>query len=289
MQVQPNTDGSVTLHQASYIDKMAKLYLGTHSNMKSFKNPSRGDLPELVEAALGPDAEPPTAEQVTSFQSFIGALLYAAVSTRPDIAYPVGMLCRAMAKPTPELFAAAEQVLIYLVGTKDIGVTFDASDTEPILSGRSDSNWATRHSTTGYIFSVFNGAISWVCKKQPTIALSSTEAEIVSASASASEAVYLRTLLEELGFPQSEPTELRVDNQGVVFAATYPGHSHTKMKHVERRHFFVRELVQNGKLNVTYISTDDNVADIFTKPLATKRFKELRDKAMNIKQRTPST
>ena len=61
------------------------------------------------------------------------------------------------------------------------------------------------------------------------------------------------------------------------------------MKHVERRHFFVRELVQNGKLNVTYISTDDNVADIFTKPLATKRFKELRDKAMNIKQRTPST
>ena len=101
--------------------------------------------------------------------------------------------------------------------------------------------------------------------------------------------MYLRTLLEELGFPQSEPTELRVDNQGVVFAATYPGHSHTKMKHVERRHFFVRELVQNGKLNVTYISTDDNVADIFTKPLATKRFKELRDKAMNIKQRTPST
>lgn len=73
--------------------------------------------------------------------------------------------------------------------------------------------------------------------------------------------------------------------KGAVFTSKYAGHNHSKMKHVARRHFFVRDLVTAGKLNVTFIPTADNVADLFTKPLATRRFIELRDKAMNIRSR----
>ena len=150
-----------------------------------------------------------------------------------------------------------------------------------------DSDWAVKHSTSGYIFRVARGAISWLSQKQGSIALSSTEAEIYAASSGGTEAVFLRSLLEEMGFEQPAPTELRVDNQGAVFTSKYAGHSHSKMKHVARRHFFIRELVQDGKVNVSFIRTDDNIADLFTKPLVTRRFQELRDLAMNIKPRKP--
>ena len=285
VQVKPNADGTITLHQQAYIEKLANTYLGDGFNRVKHKNPASSDLPSLVEAALSA-TEPIDPERTKSYQSLVGAILYCSISTRPDISYATGMLCRAMSKPTPELFAAAERVLLYLEGTKELGITFDAGDAQSIkLSGMSDSDWATQHSTSGYIFSVFNGAVSWLSKKQPVIALSSTEAEIMAASIAGSEAVSLRSLLSEMGFKQDEPTELRVDNKGAVFTAKYHGAGHSKLKHVERRHLWIRELVQDGKLNVSFIRTDDNVSDLFTKPLPTRRFLLLRDLAMNIKSR----
>ena len=287
VQIQPNTDKSVTIHQRAYIEKLAAAYLGDLTTRTQYKNPAHGDLPGLVEQAVESSATAP-ADLVHSYQSLVGALLYCAVSTRPDISYAVGMLCRAMTKPTQELLAAAQRVLIYLSVTKDLGITFEANDSDAMeVSGFSDSDWAVKHSTSGYLFRLAKGAVSWKSAKQPSVALSSTEAEITAASYAGAEAIYLRNLLEEIGFKQPEPTTLHVDNQGAVFISKYAGHSHSKMKHVARRHFFVRELVQDGKLRVSFVRTDDNVADLFTKPLVTRKFQELRDLAMNIKQRTP--
>ena len=150
----------------------------------------------------------------------VGAILYCSVCTRPDIAYATGMLCRAMTKPTPELFAAAERVLLYLERTKDLGLTFKSGDVSAIaLEGMSDSDWAVRRSTSGYVFSISGGAVSWKSTKQSSVSLSSTEAEIQAASIAGTEAVYLRSMLDEMGFPQEEPTELRVDNKGAVFTS----------------------------------------------------------------------
>ena len=105
--------------------------------------------------------------------------------------------------------------------------------------------------------------------------MSSCEAELVALSAAACDVIWLRNLLAEIGFPVSGATPIYCDNTAAKAVAENPVAAKS-LKHVARRHFFVRELVQNGKLNVTYISTDDNVADIFTKPLDKTTFLKFR-------------
>ena len=126
IQIQPNKDGSVTIHQKAYIEKLAETYLGDLATRTQYKNPAHGDLPKLVEQAVEA-ATAASPDLLHAYQSIVGALLYCAVSTRPDISYAVGMLCRTMTKPTPELLAAAQRVLIYLSITKDLGITFGAA------------------------------------------------------------------------------------------------------------------------------------------------------------------
>merc|ERR1711965_526373 len=193
------------------------------------------------------------------------------------------MLCRAMAKPTPELFGAAVRVLEYLHRTRTLGLRYEA--TTQRLDGYSDSDWAVRHSTSGQVFSWNQAAISWGSKKQGTIALSSCEAEIMAASEAAKEAVYLASFLTELGYPEQHPevspTTLKVDNQGAIDLAYNPEH-HQKTKHIERRHFYVRELVEQLRITVPYVSTVDNLADFFTKALAAKTFHPPRAQIMNV-------
>ena len=123
-------------------------------------------------------------------------------------------------------------------------------------------------------------AISWGSKKQATVALSSTEAEIVAASEASKEAISLRAFLDDLGLGDPEPLRLSLDNQSSIAVAYNPEH-HSKMKHVERRHFFVRECVENMQIVVPFVSTVDNLADFFTKALPPKKFFALRNLIMN--------
>ena len=192
----------------------------------------------------------------------MGALMYCSTQTRPDVAFAVGMLARAMGKPTPQLYAAALRVLYYLDHHKHVGLRFQP-DTAP-MSGMSDSDWAVKHSTSGSVFHYMSAAVSWSSKKQATVALSSCKAEIVAASEAAKEAISLRHLLEDLGFGDPEPTRLHVDNQSAIAVAYNPEH-HSRMKHVARRHFFVRECVENMQIVVPFVATADNMADFFTK------------------------
>jgi hypothetical protein len=184
-----------------------------------------------------------------------------------------------MAKPTPELQAAAKRVLGYLVRTKDLGLRYHA-DGEP-LRGMSDSDWGVKHSTSGYVFKYNSAAISWGSKKQQSVALSSCEAEIMAASVAASEGVHLKNFLEELELSHGDPIELGVDNTGARDIAYNPEH-HQKVKHIQRRHFFVRECVENMQLTVPYVNTMDNLADFFTKALEGKHFFRMRDAIMNV-------
>ena len=144
-----------------------------------------------------------------------------------------------------------------------------------------DSDWAVKHSTTGWLYMYNSAAISWSSKKQNSVALSSCEAEIMAASEAAKEALYLNRFLGELDLRHPDPLELASDNQGAVDLAYNPEH-HQRTKHIERRHFFIREAVERMEIRVPFVRTADNLADFFTKPLTSKQFFALRDIIMNV-------
>ena len=285
------SDGHISLTQGAYIDKLMNNYAPDGvpiapfggkmalSNHPTSRTPADESLPELVRAATDQEASDVPADLLKAYQSLVGALLYCAVNTRPDVAHAVGLLCRAMGKPTPELYGAALRVLFYLHCFRDIGLRYGASEID--MSGMSDSDWAVKHSTTGFVFTYAQAAISWGSRRQTSVALSSCEAEIVALSEASKEGVYLSRFMEELGFGSSEALRLATDNSGARDLAYNPEH-HERVKHVERRHFYIRELVEDQSIVVPYVSTVDNMADFFTKVLPPRSFYRLRDQIMNV-------
>lgn len=274
-----NSGGVVTLRQSAYIEKMVAAHLpGGSGGVGGRSLPYDMALPQHVADALAQtdDVDP---ELITKYRSLVGALLYCSTNTRPDVAYTVDMLSRALGKPTPDLLEGAYRCLRYLHHTRDIGLRFEASQRP--LHGYSDSDWAVKHSTSGWVFVLNQAAISWGSKKQKSVALSSCEAEIVAGSEAGKEAVHLSGLCKEFGLAGDEPVDLMMDNRSAIDVAYNPEHQ-GRMKHVARRHFYLRELVEEHRVRVPFVSTVDNIADFFTKPLRASMFYAMRDRIMNV-------
>jgi hypothetical protein len=209
--------------------------------------------------------------------SIVGSLLYASMVSRPDITYSVQALSRHFQSTGPEHLVAAKRVLKYLKGTIDKGIIYRGHkdpDHSTSLIGYSDSDWGsdidTRRSTTGYIFTLNSGAISWGSKLQPTVALSSAEAEYMAVSSAVQEGVHLRQLLGDLGYRLDEPTTIYEDNMGCIALSNNPVF-HKRTKHIDIRYHFVRERVESGVIEIKYLPTNQQLADIFTKPLSKQR------------------
>ena len=208
--------------------------------------------------------------------------MYATTSTRPDIAYVVSQLCKCMHKPTPELIAEIDHLLSYLARTADLGLTYSCEQAR--LSGFADASWEVKHSTSGWLVKWQSAAISWGSRKQKSIALSSCEAEIIALSEAAKDVVYLRKLVKGLDAPEPGPTQLASDSKSARDVSYNPEH-HDRMKHVERRHYFVRDMVEAFELEVPFVRTHNNLADLLTKPMKNAtRFRELRNAIMNIRE-----
>ena len=137
------------------------------------------------------------------------------------------------------------------------------------LFGFSDSDWigsVNDRSTSGNVFTLGSGAISWSSKKQAIMALSSSEAENMAAASSACQALWLRRLLEDLCQPQKRGTNIMCDNQAAI-AMTKNPIFHGRTKHIDIRHHFIRDLVAKGLMELKYCNTHEQVANIFTKSL----------------------
>ncbi|MCO5568844.1 hypothetical protein L7F22_022545 [Adiantum nelumboides] len=175
-------------------------------------------------------------------------------------------------KPHENHWHAGKRVIRYIAGTLDYGITYTRGG-DSTLVGFCDSDWAGdidgRRSVTGYCFSLGSGVISWISKKQPTVALSSTEAEYKAACFASCEALWLRRLLGDMGAVQEQPTMLLCDNQSCMAIARNPMF-HVRTKHIEVQYHFVRELILDGEVEMEYCPTMDNCADIFTKALGSK-------------------
>ena len=220
-----------------------------------------------------------------NYQAAIGCLTYAALGTRPDIAIAVNMLSQFMSNPANVHWKAVKRVLRYIKGTLDYGILFSGSK-EIVLSGYSDSDWASdvdsRKSYSAYIFQLCGGPISWRCKKQSIVALSSTEAEYVALSMASQESIWLRRLLSGIGFKQTNATTIKEDNQGAICLSKNPT-EHPRTKHVDIRHHFIRQMIEIKEVKVEYCPTNEMLADALTKGLSRDKFERLRA-AMHVVQ-----
>lgn len=233
------------------------------------------DTPSSTAIKLTADGEPLDTEEHT-YSTLIGSLMYLSSCTRPDIAQAVGALARYMSTPTTAHWTAAKHVLRYLVGTTDYGIIFSPSDST--LHSYCDANHAgdidTRRSTTGYVFTFNNGAITWSSRLQPTVAASTTEAEYMAAAATVKEALWLRKLFTDLDL-HTACIDIKSDSQSAIHMLKNPVIS-LRSKHIDIVHHFARERVSRGEVNFCYIPTDSMVADILTKPVPTSKFKFCR-------------
>ncbi|KAG8492771.1 hypothetical protein CXB51_010255 [Gossypium anomalum] len=203
------------------------------------------------------------------YRSLVGCLLYL-TATRPDLMHAISLLARFMHCCNVVHFRAAKRVLRYIKGTLRLGLLFKKEE-ELKLVGYSDSDWAgcidDMKSTSGYFFTLGSSVFCWCSKKQQTVAQSTAEAEYIVAAA-VIQAIWLRKLLYDFNEEQLEPTEIKVDNQSAVAIAKNPVF-HGKTKHFKIKFHFVREAEQTGEVSLVHCSSQDQLADILTKPLGT--------------------
>lgn len=173
---------------------------------------------------------------------------------------------------------AAKRILHYIKGTINDGLFYSCVDYFKLV-GYSDSDWGRdldeRKSTSGFAFFMANAVFTWSSKKQPIVTLSTCEAEYVAANSAVCHAIWLRNLLENLGFPQESPTEVHVDNRSAIALAKNPVF-HERSKHIDTRFHFIREHVKQKEVELVYCKSYDQVADIFTKPLKHDVFGRLK-------------
>lgn len=268
----------IEISQQAYINLMLKRF--GMSECKAVGTPAEGVLTRIVTK----DGDKPD----TLYMSIVGSLLYASIMTRPDISFAVQALGRHMQASGPEHMVAAKRVLRYLQGTKELGLVYEAGDisrgSKPSIVGYSDSDWAgdhdTRRSTTGYLFMLNNGgAVSWSSKLQPTVALSSAEAEYMAVCAAVQEAIHLRQLISDLGYMQDQPTVIFEDNQGCIAMSANPVF-HKRTKHIDIRYHFIRERITSGDVELRYVATEYQLADLLTKALPRPRINSLRSSTL---------
>ncbi|KAI3655909.1 hypothetical protein MP638_003672, partial [Amoeboaphelidium occidentale] len=237
------------------------------------------------------------------YKEMIGSLMYAMLGTRPDIAFAIGFLCRFMSDPAVEHWKALRRVLTYLVNTKDFKLQFGPHPTKETgaIRGFSDSDFAAnpadRKSTTGYIVTFYNGAISWSSKRQHRVARSTTEAEYIALSSVVAETLWLRNILIELDKLQGTNVEVATvkgvegldhpkskdsysqgvqvygDNTASIQLAKIPKF-HNRTKHFDIDYHWLREQVKLDKVQIQYLPTSEMLADALTKPLGRTQFEK---------------
>ena len=276
----------VTLSAESYIERIAKKYLPNDpETYPAVSTPCGPRLNDLYEEAVA-KRESVDPELQRTFAQKCGAVIYCLPSCRVDCAYTIGMCARCLTYPTPEIDAQLNQCLVYLFQTRTRGLTFSKSGGD--LMAWTDSNWTECHSTNGFCIMLGNAVVAYASKRQHSVALSTTEAEIMGASLAAAEIVNIRGILREMGRDMSKPTVLYVDNQGAV-ALSKDMKSCQRSRHIERRYLRIREWVAMGEIEVRYVATADNAADVLTKPLDPKTFDRHVATLMNFNNKTPAT
>jgi hypothetical protein len=211
-------------------------------------------------------------------KQLVGSLMYL-TATRLDMMFVTCLINRYMSKPTELHLQVANRALRYLRGTVNFGIHYKKGGSGELLAF-TDSDYAgdmeDRKSTSGYVFLLSSGAVSWSSKKQPIVTLSTTEAEFVAAAMCVCQALWIKRILKELGHSNGGCTQVKCDNSSTIKLSKNPV-MHGRSKHIDVRYHFLRNLTREGTIALVHCGSQDQVADLMTKPLKLDAFLKLRE------------
>jgi len=285
---QDREKGIVRLSQEQYCNDVLKRF--QMSDCTPVDTPCEANL--HLAASDSPPLDKRNADVVRNYQQLIGACMYLTCFTRGDCSFAVNQCARFMSNPGPTHIAAAKRILRYLVGTRSLGITYRRGamnssllsvgvETAPNqLSASADADHAgadDRRSVSGWAIMLAGAMIAWSSKRQPVTAISSTESEFYSVSQCALDCVYLRRIMELLGYEQTSPTLIAQDNNACIFLVKGSG-MYARAKHIDTRVHRVREFASGDKPEVKLykIAGEYQPADIFTKGLPRVAFQRHR-------------
>jgi len=257
------------LSQKAYIDKV----------VYRFQIDTTEKLPDtpMLEGELQPSHRTATNAEREQYQRKIGSILFAAITTRPDVAFACSRLARFNTNPNKLHFEAADRVLRYLHRTSGYTIQYGqtAKETASWICA-SDASFADnsldRKSSQGYLISLFGGPVAWRANKQDTVTTSSTEAELLSLGQTAKEAIFLSRLLKALTLRLNEPLTVLCDNKQTLRLMNEDSAKlTTKLKHVDVYNHWLRQEVRERRVFLNWVPTNDMPADGFTKPLGRQK------------------
>ncbi|GAB1598795.1 hypothetical protein Ahia01_000156700, partial [Argonauta hians] len=264
-------ENTVTMSQSNYLTRLLARF--GMENCKPKYSPCDANINKLCN-------EPAEQTDAKLYREIVGSLIYAMHGTRPDLCFAVTKLSQYMSDPSKNHMAMAKQVLRYLKRTIDQKLVFKPATEKLNLIGFCDADWANsgdRKSITGYGFELTpeGPLVAWKSKKQQTVALSTCEAEYMSLAAATQEGKFLKSLIRDMTGEDMITFTLNCDNQGSLALAKNPV-QHNRSKHIDIKYHFVRDEVKSGTVQLLYVPSDQNIADIFTKAISTQKTRKFR-------------
>lgn len=264
------TNGGLFVHQQKYVEQVLIKFDLCNANSNHIPVDPHTRLERAEQAE----------DKSIPYREAVGSLMHLAIVSRPDIMFAVSMVSRYLNCYDHTHYAVVKKIMKYLKETKDYGLNY-TSMMQHQVEGYSDADYAndttTRRSMTGYVFMKNGAAVTWASQRQASVALSTTEAEFMAACAATKEAMWIRQLLKDIGEYKQNLICLNIDNQSAICVIKNVDY-HKRCKHIEVRYNFVKERYVDKQIDLNYICTNEQNADIFTKALPKDRFQYLRTK-----------
>jgi hypothetical protein len=262
LQISQRSEG-IFICQTKYLKDLLKKY--------NLEDAASAKTPMATNTKLDADKAGKPVE-ITSYRGMVGSLLYLTAS-RPDIMFATGLCARFQADPRESHLVAIKRIFRYLKGTPNLGIWYPR-DTGFNLIGYSDSDYAgcrlDRKSTSGSCQFLGKRLVSWQSKKQHTVSTSTAEAEYIAAGSCVAQILWMKNQLKDYGLEVSR-IPVMCDNTSAIAMTSNPV-DHSRTKHIDIRYHFIREHVESGTVELLFVPTEQQIADIFTKPLDESTF-----------------
>ncbi len=258
------------LSQAAYIEKVAN-----ESGIDLSTRPPETPMAETELLPTPTDYPQASPASVTQYQGKVGSILYAAITTRPDVAFAASRLARFNSNPSQIHQEAADRAIRYLYHTRDRSICYGVGNKALVCASDASfgDNTMDRKSSQGYIMMLFGGAIAWRANKQDTVTTSSTEAELLALSQAAKEALFMGRLFKALSLELNEPLVIQCDNrQTIRLVVEESAKLDTKLRHVDIHNHWLRQEYSSGRVLVEWVETARMPADGLTKALGKGKY-----------------